>query len=659
MPNQSIGRSNTLKGRKLVQALLVSVVFFIIQFILIQYHELWADEVHAWEIVRCSHSFSELLQNTRYEGHPQLWFLILYFLQKFTVNYFAMQVVHVVISSGAVFVFCFFSPFNLCKNILFCAGYFFSYEYSIISRNYGIEMLLLFLCAGIYTKYHGKYLGLLSVLFFLLFQTNVFAIIISGPFFAYVIWNIWSNGNRKITHFIVPVIVVIAGFFVAAITTFPPSDTAFGVWYIKPDLHQFTHVLSTGFATYFPLPKFSLHSWNSNILWGLPHYYVIEVILTVVILFFVTVLFKSNRKILLLFYVATIGEWLFIYIKYFGYIRHQGHLYIIFVLCYWLYSAQYPAIQNKLRGIVNRYFVGVILVVQIAGACWANINDVEHPFSNTIAAAKYIHAQGLDKLPMLGDGDFAVAGIAGILDHEIYYIRPAKWGKYILPDQDWGPFIHFKEKDLLAEVNNMLIRKKTDEIVILSYPFDNYKKEGWELLKTFDSSIIKEDYNIYKVRYLPETPEALDSTAEVLINKNQYPGAMKLLEKAIQLKPDYGLAYMNMADCYNNGLQDYNKALANIDSAMKYSPTDDKVVFDKGAILYNSGHKKEGIEMFKQTIKLNPKNVNVYLTLAQCYTATKDYDNALVYLKIGLENNTDNKDIESKIEEYSTAKQSK
>jgi tetratricopeptide (TPR) repeat protein len=319
------------------------------------------------------------------------------------------------------------------------------------------------------------------------------------------------------------------------------------------------------------------------------------------------------------------------------------------VLCYWLYCAQGSTIQGKLKGIINSYFVPAILMVQIVAACWANVNDVRHPFSNDIPAATYIHAQGLDKLPMLGDGDFAASGIAGILDKEIYYMRPAKWGKFILPDKNWGPFIRFGEQDLLAEVGNMLAEKKSDVVVILNYPLEDYKLLKWEFLQSFDSSIIMEDYYIYKVKYIPETPESLNSGAEMFISRGQVQSAIKLLEKAIQMKPDYGRAYMNLADCYNNGLHNYDKALSYIDSAVKYSPLDDKAVFDKGAILYNAGHKQEGIEQFKRAIGLNPQNVNVYLILGQCYMAQKDYPDAIMYLKMGLKIKPDDTNLENEL----------
>jgi len=238
-------------------------------------------------------------------------------------------------------------------------------------------------------------------------------------------------------------------------------------------------------------------------------------------------------------------------------------------------------------------------------------------------------------------------------------MRPAKWGKYILPNQDWGPFIQFDERDLLSEVNKIQEEKKSDVVVILNYPLSDYKMLGWTFLKAFENSIIGEDYYLYKVKYIPGNAESFNKAAEGMIAQNQFTGAIKLLEKAIQTKPNYGLAYMNLADCYNNGLNDYAKALASIDSAVKYSPQNGKVIFDKGAILYNAGHKTEAIGFFKQALKLDTQNVNTYLALGQCYGDAKDYDNALMVLKAALKIEPKNKDIQGLISKCNKAKTDK
>ena len=80
-------------------------------------HELWGDEFHSWNIAKASGSMAELFHNIRYEGHPPLWYLILWISSKFTHNPAAMQLVHWLISAGVIYCIIFSFPFSaLDKN---------------------------------------------------------------------------------------------------------------------------------------------------------------------------------------------------------------------------------------------------------------------------------------------------------------------------------------------------------------------------------------------------------------------------------------------------------------------------------------------------------------------------------------------------------------
>jgi len=102
------------------------------------HHELWGDEIHSWNIAKASGSFFELISNTRYEGHPPVWYIILWTISKFTHDAFAIQVVHLIIAWLVVSVILFYSPFPFIIRILIPFGYFFLFEYSVLSRNYSI-----------------------------------------------------------------------------------------------------------------------------------------------------------------------------------------------------------------------------------------------------------------------------------------------------------------------------------------------------------------------------------------------------------------------------------------------------------------------------------------------------------------------------------------
>lgn len=149
----------------------LSVIFFGFSIIGILNHELWLDEMHHWLLGKDSASLIDLWKNTRYEGHPILWNLFLYYLSRFTSNPLWMQLLHISITTAAVVVFLLFSPFSKTFKTIFIFGYFPLYEYNVLSRNYSVGVLLLFICCSLYHQRKAHYV-LLSIFLSLAANTS-------------------------------------------------------------------------------------------------------------------------------------------------------------------------------------------------------------------------------------------------------------------------------------------------------------------------------------------------------------------------------------------------------------------------------------------------------------------------------------------------------
>jgi len=119
---------------------------------LASHHEMWRDEVRALDIVRASHSLAELFANLRNEGHPALWYLVLYAFGSLTSSSLVLPLCSAAIAVAAVALFVARAPFRPLEKTLFAFGYFPLYEYSVVSRNYGIGMLLLFCFCALQTN---------------------------------------------------------------------------------------------------------------------------------------------------------------------------------------------------------------------------------------------------------------------------------------------------------------------------------------------------------------------------------------------------------------------------------------------------------------------------------------------------------------------------
>ena len=129
---------------------IIIILFSALLAIGMYFHEMWRDELQPWMTVRHCHSFSELLQNKKYDGHPILWYLFPYFASKFTGNPLAMQIIHLLIAGGTVYLVTNYSPFSRLQKLLFAFGYFALYEYAVIARDYAIGIFFLFLFLSFY-----------------------------------------------------------------------------------------------------------------------------------------------------------------------------------------------------------------------------------------------------------------------------------------------------------------------------------------------------------------------------------------------------------------------------------------------------------------------------------------------------------------------------
>jgi hypothetical protein len=116
------------------------------------HHELWRDEVRALNIAAGSHSLGELVSNLHNEGHPILWYLLLYAGYHLCGSMLVLKPIAILIAIGAALIFLLRAPFPRWFKVLFLCGQLPLYEYAVMCRNYGISMLLIFAAAAL----HGQ-----------------------------------------------------------------------------------------------------------------------------------------------------------------------------------------------------------------------------------------------------------------------------------------------------------------------------------------------------------------------------------------------------------------------------------------------------------------------------------------------------------------------
>ena len=174
----------------------ILAIYIVLSIIGILNHEMWRDELQAWMVARDANSFIDLFRNLKYEGNPALWHILLFLLTRITDSPYSIQILHLAISFSFVFIFITKSSFNSLNKFLFISGYFILFEYNIISRGYGLGVLLLFLAIYL-LKNTSKNQLIIFVILALLANTTIYGLILSGSFTFVIITNLFFPNIKK------------------------------------------------------------------------------------------------------------------------------------------------------------------------------------------------------------------------------------------------------------------------------------------------------------------------------------------------------------------------------------------------------------------------------------------------------------------------------
>lgn len=160
--------------------IVVVAMYAILHLLIAIVHEPWFDEAQAWQIARSASLEEILFVIPHYEGHPQLWHLVLLPFAKLGAPYeLSMSIVTLLIAGTAIVLLVFCAPFPRLVKWLLPFTYFMFYQYGIVARPYCLMMLAFVLLAMTYHKRQsapGKYV----VSLFFMCLTSAYGIVISG-----------------------------------------------------------------------------------------------------------------------------------------------------------------------------------------------------------------------------------------------------------------------------------------------------------------------------------------------------------------------------------------------------------------------------------------------------------------------------------------------
>ena len=505
----------------------ITAVFFIFSLIGILNHEMWRDEYQAWMVAADAHSIPELFKNLKYEGNPVLWHAFLYVITAMTDNPFGMQLFHILISTAFIYLFNRYSPFPLIQKILFSFGFYTFFEFNLISRSYGLGLLLIMIFCILY-KNRSKNLLYMGAVLFLLANDTIFGVILAVCFTGIVMLEgVFPGKNLKaprisFLHLGLFAVIVAAGVIVGYLQIRPEPDNSFLNQYVTTYDPVRTNVaLSRMVFAYFSFPDFSsLHFWNTNFF--IPDEKKFPAAIGILLFLIWLVAFMRYRLILLLYGLGTLILLAFFYYTGLIWGRYAGHLFLLLLSCTWLayYYKEQPFninILNKVSLLGNKIrtpFFILILAIHFIGGIVAYSKDIMYPFSTSSLASDFIRDNKLTQYEILGTRDYVISPLASQLGKKMLYAESKDYGTFIIYDQFRHNIWQFKEvQDFIIEMvgngHKRLILVK--DVPILMTFTDSDEKIPWDegmmtetlnlkLLKTIDAGIVHDEkYYIYSI----------------------------------------------------------------------------------------------------------------------------------------------------------------
>jgi hypothetical protein len=509
-------------------------------------HAVWRDEVRALSKALDGPNVFAMFKGLHTEGHPGLWYLLLRGAHAVAPWPQVLQLISLPVAAASALLLVRYSPFDWWVNGLLLAGNFFLFEYSVLARNYGISMLLLFLLAKLYPRYRmrGPVLG---ILLFLLANCNAQSVLLAGGFLLFWLVDLAGEegaGRRQaIKVYAGNAAITAAGVTVCLLTILPAPH------YVKP-LQSPGNGIVPAEQNAASVPPAIAPAWKAVLLPGIAFChltnssreagsYMESIDFSGYGLLLSAILFGSTLGLLRVpgAFVAALATLLafslFFTLVYRGSYRQEALWLVFLIACYWIVKAR-PGSSPERGPARLRAFAGpaatagwglflllILLQAQIGVShVYAAATDGP-PFSCSRDLANLIKSRpDLHDAILLAEPDPLLEPMPFYVDNPTYYVRDRRFGSF---SRIQGSLVQLTLDDLLATARELREQTNKPVLILMSHPLDPLSGEHiyqeahhWEFIVTpqeirdfagatqqvesFPASLTDENFDLYLLK---------------------------------------------------------------------------------------------------------------------------------------------------------------
>jgi hypothetical protein len=416
------------KSREWLVNLGLTVPFLLLYWADLAHHTLFFDEVNAWAIAAASPTLDTLFRYVHFEGHPWLWYFLLWFPSRFTHDPLGMRWVVAPIGTAIYLAIGLLSPFTRLQKVLVFLSYFVIFEYTVMNRMYGPMFLLALLYVWRRTRKPDQ-LALNAALLGLMANTDMTGVLLSGAllleyaydrFQAYRVTGWGTQAKRRS----IAAAVIYAAMLLFSIHSVLPSPEMswqssghIGSSALSPRymIRVVTNMIA---APWWPIsPKFPRRFWETD--YKTQHKLLL---LAPIVLFAYWKVLRRDKNLLLLMGLTLLFGILFADIVYVGRVRHWGIAFISFLIALWMQQVKRKQAGDKNAASWSAWAYMLMGLSALSGIA-ATASSWTHPFSQARATAAWLKKNEPQNVALVGEPDVSFASLAEELERPVYFLE--------------------------------------------------------------------------------------------------------------------------------------------------------------------------------------------------------------------------------------------
>jgi tetratricopeptide (TPR) repeat protein len=150
------------------------------------------------------------------------------------------------------------------------------------------------------------------------------------------------------------------------------------------------------------------------------------------------------------------------------------------------------------------------------------------------------------------------------------------------------------------------------------------KARKWESAVELGEQIIQQQFN-----YRDTRARYYKNRGNVYYGLKEYQKAMADYNRAIELDPNFAVAYSNRGLVYQNDLKEYQKAMADYNRAIELDPNFALAYNRRGLVYYDLKEYQKAMADYNRAIELDPNFAPAYNGRGGVYDELKEYQKAL------------------------------